>query len=104
MNSAFMHCSQKTGQQLRLGKKKKQEEENAEAALKCTIQTYTNSGKTLIILKNSGIWLFLPHLMSTRTSSIYKIDPSYPTTKNKAFSALEFEIHTVVYCLYSNPH
>ena len=35
--------------------------------------------------------------MCTATSSIYKIDPSYTTTKNKAFSALEFEIQTVVY-------
>ena len=39
MNSAFMHCSQKTGQQLRLKKKKKRE--NADAARLSAIQTYT---------------------------------------------------------------
>ena len=38
MNSAFMHCSQKTGQQLRLKKKKR---ENADAARLSAIQTYT---------------------------------------------------------------
>ena len=40
MNSAFMHCSQKTGQQLRL-KKKKKKRENGEAARLSAIQTYT---------------------------------------------------------------
>ena len=39
MNSAFMHCSQKTGQQLRLKEKKKRE--NADAARLSAIQTYT---------------------------------------------------------------
>ena len=39
MNSAFMHCSQKTGQQLRLKKKKKKK--NADAARLSAIQTYT---------------------------------------------------------------
>ena len=37
MNSAFMHCSQKTGQQLRLKKKR----ENVDAARLSAIQTYT---------------------------------------------------------------
>ena len=40
MNSAFMHCSQKTGQQLRL-KEKKKERENADAARLSAIQTHT---------------------------------------------------------------
>ena len=38
MKSAFMHCSQKTGQQLRLKKKKR---ENADGARLSAIQTYT---------------------------------------------------------------
>ena len=42
MNSAFMHCSQKIGQQLRL-KKKKKKKENADAAHLSAIQTYTIS-------------------------------------------------------------
>ena len=51
VKSAFMHCSQKTGQQLRLKKKKKtkkkreeeeeEEEEEEDAALKRAIQTFT---------------------------------------------------------------
>ena len=41
MNSAFMHCSQKTGQQLRLKEKKRKERENADAARLSAIQTYT---------------------------------------------------------------
>ena len=42
MNNAFMHCSQKTGQQLRLKKKKrKKKRENADAARLSAIQTYT---------------------------------------------------------------
>ena len=41
INSAFMHCSQKTGQQLRLKKKKKKKRENADAARLSAIQTYT---------------------------------------------------------------
>ena len=40
INSAFMHCSQKTDQQLRL-KKKKKKRENADAARLSAIQTYT---------------------------------------------------------------
>ena len=42
MNSAFMHYSQKTGQQLQL-KKKKKKRENADAARLSAIQTYTIS-------------------------------------------------------------
>ena len=42
MNSAFMHCSQKTGQQLRLKKKR----ENVDAACLSAIQTYTKQGSS----------------------------------------------------------
>ena len=41
MNSAFIHCSQKTGQQLRLNKKKKKRRENIDAARLSAIETYT---------------------------------------------------------------
>ena len=44
MNSVFMYCLQKTGQQLHLKKKKKKKErENAHAARLSAIQTYTKT-------------------------------------------------------------
>ena len=52
MNNTFMHCLQKTGQQLRL-KKKKKKRENADAARLSAIQRYTKGvfGLSLFLLK-----------------------------------------------------
>ena len=51
MNNTFMHCLQKTGQQLRLKKKKKREK--ADAARLSAIQRYTKVvfGLSLFLLK-----------------------------------------------------
>ena len=51
INSIFIQCSQKTGQQLRLNKKKKRKKgENTDAARLSAIQAYTT--RTFSILSN----------------------------------------------------
>ena len=88
MNSAFMHCSQMTGQQLRL-KKKKKKRENANAARLSAIQTYT---KPLIshVKKKTNFVNF------DQISQSYHIIYIYLYIKPKPLLSPQFSISTLL--------